>query len=633
MSQLFPRAHESVLDALPFAKFSHATCAYDVSTFTWCHVSGRDDLRLVFHAGGTVDKHGNHVESLVMDIHAGAELLESQDLGELVELSKGFGSSTEPARPVQVVIKCPCLAMRYPKPGNIVRRIQLRFRNESDFNRALNVLNHLGLPTLDNISAEQSRSCPVASPVPSMVSSTSTSSTGTIVPSMPRLAPHNMPSYEPVKQSFDVPPLPFPPSDFKVPFRADHPCPRTLGPLGTLPFSTSSTIRPASASTGPATRHPSLYLSQIEQQHRRISQPFMQSSILGQSNSSMRSRYFAPESGSQPGQMSEETDSMSRALSTSPFLLPKSNPIHSEGSPLAVASFVNPFNQGSKAQPDSGRPYSAPITQPHIQSLSIPPRRELPFPTSPQKSTPSPVSALPLLPKPTPIKSTETPIVIRGTSSVKETTSTHKHVENRVAQHKTMCMTSSVKPQDKSLLNKTAPFEVSNNDELVSEGPAVPQEVASPLAIKITAASSGLPTTTTGLQSKPKTVRKRNAAPARQSLATKRLKMMDQGTQTQTLSGRDHTVMQRSTPAIDENAPTLSLPSADHLDTLDKFVHKYNGRPRPTELWEAPGYIEASEEQRDILLADFVCDNLDNPEFLQLCQDAERAWCRIGLGV
>lgn len=320
--------------------------------------------------------------------------------------------------------------------------------------------------------------------------------------------------------------------------------------------------------------------------------------------------------------MSDNTDNTTRTLSASPFLQSGGSHIHFEGPRVALVGSDNASDQVSKAQPDSGRPSSAPIT-PHIQSLSIPPRRELPFPSSPQNSISTAVSSLRPLPKPTPVNNSKSPIVVKGVPNVSKTTSTHNHIEKRGAPQKAKGVASSTKPKDKSVLNKTAPVEVLKCDELAREDSVVRQAAAAP----------GLSETQTGSQSKPKSTRKRNTAPARRAVATKRLKMVDQGTQTQTLSGRDHTVMQRSTPTIDENATTSSLPPTDQIHTLDKFVNEYKDRLRPTELWEAPGYTEASEEQRDILLADFVCDNLDNPEFLQLCQDAERAWCRIGLGM
>ncbi|EHK98918.1 hypothetical protein M7I_5208 [Glarea lozoyensis 74030] len=86
-----------------------------------------------------------------MKINAGAELLETQDLGDLVSHLRDFDQSSGAEPPVQVVVKCPFLAMRYPKNHTSVRRVQIKFKNESDYHVALNVLKDLGLPISDNV--------------------------------------------------------------------------------------------------------------------------------------------------------------------------------------------------------------------------------------------------------------------------------------------------------------------------------------------------------------------------------------------------------------------------------------------------------------------------------------------------
>jgi hypothetical protein len=69
------------------------------------------------------------------------------------------------------------------------------------------------------------------------------------------------------------------------------------------------------------------------------------------------------------------------------------------------------------------------------------------------------------------------------------------------------------------------------------------------------------------------------------------------------------------------------------LNDIDAFITKHNPQPKAKELWESPGYAEADEEHRQTMLNDFICENLDNADFLQLCRDAEFAWRRIGLGM
>lgn len=116
--------------------------------------------------------------------------------------------------------------------------------------------------------------------------------------------------------------------------------------------------------------------------------------------------------------------------------------------------------------------------------------------------------------------------------------------------------------------------------------------------------------------------------------------MVDQGTQTQTLSGRDHTVGHRrrtstsdEVPKLVRDVPSPPSPPENFLDDIDAFVTKHKARSAAKELWEAPGYDEMDDERRYTLLNDFICKNLENAEFLQLCQDTEKAWRRIGLGM
>jgi len=69
------------------------------------------------------------------------------------------------------------------------------------------------------------------------------------------------------------------------------------------------------------------------------------------------------------------------------------------------------------------------------------------------------------------------------------------------------------------------------------------------------------------------------------------------------------------------------------LNELNAFITKHNPPPKPKELWQTPRYIEADEANRQNMLNDFICDNLENLDFLQLCQDVELVWRRIGLGM
>ncbi|CCU83078.1 hypothetical protein BGHDH14_bgh04909 [Blumeria hordei DH14] len=114
--------------------------------------------------------------------------------------------------------------------------------------------------------------------------------------------------------------------------------------------------------------------------------------------------------------------------------------------------------------------------------------------------------------------------------------------------------------------------------------------------------------------------------------------MVDQSTQTflQTLSFSKEVPSQKTSAhcTVVDPAPTSpEPPRAEFLKVLENLVTNIKNGPTPKEVWEKPGYLEAGDESRIALVNDFICENLGNPEFLQLCQDTEFSWRRIGLGL
>jgi hypothetical protein len=326
----------------------------------------------------------------------------------------------------------------------------------------------------------------------------------------------------------------------------------------------------------------------------------------------------------------------------SPFFSEKGQEIRFGGLSPSAAVSADPFNQSRVPRSDLARPASTPID--HNSSNLVPSNTDSPFLLKPlAKARAASVSILPPLPKPTPVARTQSTIKPPETSTEKAPTPTPKPTQKRVAQRKSRNVTS---PLDESAPGEAPLSETLEKQPIVFKQPAEPEDEPSPLAAKSAAVAPRPASAMAGLQSKATTTKKRAATPIRPTSAAKRSKMVDQSTQTQTLSGRDHTIARKTTPANDvfadvpTNVPALvadtpspaSLPES-YLDTVDKFVANHKARPAPKELWQAPGYAEAGEEQRLLLLNDFICDNLENADFLQLCQDTEKAWRRIGLGM
>jgi hypothetical protein len=207
--------------------------------------------------------------------------------------------------------------------------------------------------------------------------------------------------------------------------------------------------------------------------------------------------------------------------------------------------------------------------------------------------------------------------------------------KKRVAQRKA----TNTKTTDQQALNGEASADVITGESIpklasIQEEP----EELSPLAAKSSAASLR-PASAPGLISKVILPPKKRAAPAaRPASATKRPRMVDAATQTQTLSGVDQMAVQKTpsasaTPALAADSASPGSPPESYLNELEAFITKHNLQPKPKEVWQTPGYAEADEACRHAMLNNFICENLDNPDFLQLCQDTEFAWRRIGLGM
>jgi hypothetical protein len=137
MSQAKSHGEAPTWVVIPIAKFSHNLSPSNVKNFTWSHISHRNDLDLVLQNVRVVDDVGNRRDGIIMKITAGADVMvshppqsllnlfpdiiqETQELGELVDIHREYTPCLGSEHPVEVVIKDPFLAMRYPKPGNMV---------------------------------------------------------------------------------------------------------------------------------------------------------------------------------------------------------------------------------------------------------------------------------------------------------------------------------------------------------------------------------------------------------------------------------------------------------------------------------------------------------------------------------
>ncbi|KZF21074.1 hypothetical protein L228DRAFT_284146 [Xylona heveae TC161] len=136
--------------SLPITKFSHAINLNQHDTnVNWSHITKRDNMFVVFDSAksfiNTVTE-----ERRLLKVIVGADVVEivdldrlCQDMADAAAQSSLFLSQTGQT-PSAVMIRCPCIAMRYLKPTGEIRRFQIRLAVEADFYTAASILTRIG---------------------------------------------------------------------------------------------------------------------------------------------------------------------------------------------------------------------------------------------------------------------------------------------------------------------------------------------------------------------------------------------------------------------------------------------------------------------------------------------------------
>ncbi|KAG0645858.1 hypothetical protein D0Z07_7961 [Hyphodiscus hymeniophilus] len=657
MSQSSSQALDPSWVSVSFAKFSHNSSPYGARNFTWHHVGSRNDLDVVLRNTRLVDENGNFCNRLFMKISAGSEELEQQDLYELLQYLQAFDPSSGGECPVQVVVKSPFLAMRYPKSANIVRRIQLKFHNEADFTKVLNIVKDLGLPITGSLPASTpappSSSRPSISPSPS-VSHTSTS-TSLTAPSM--LSSSSVSSSHSISP-LQTPGLSFSPalrgtneysssisdpltSVFKMPARPNSSYSEPQKPSSSLSHAIPQILRPATTSNyfplpGPQFSQSfmqspaSVYIKQSEKEsqnrHHLLDLSVMKSC---QDQNGPGLPLYQSQMDLQNRSASTRTQYPEPPLVQSPFFAARTV---SPEMRQSMARELNVLGHDHESQEVATQGFhkrnAALFEAAEAHRLSIPPRRELPFP-KPRDIAPrsASVSLVSPLTEPTPGSRPRSASSTRGPTKdqteQQHSAPTTKPTKKRVAQRKSTL----VKPPEIAESPPPPQEQVSNSD--TASALAAPHDEPSPLAAKSFAAASIPGSAGLKLQTKAAaTGPKKRAAPTRQSPVPKRPKMVDQSTQTDIPPSCTAPTALQLAPN-DVSAVTAVSPPQDYLDAVDTFVAKHKARPAPKEVWEEPGWAEADAEERHRILNNFICENLENKDFIQLCEDVRVSWRRM----
>lgn len=276
---------------------------------------------------------------------------------------------------------------------------------------------------------------------------------------------------------------------------------------------------------------------------------------------------------------------------------------------------------------DAMRPMSAPITSDALETSPwIPPRRELPFP------------------KPKEPKKVAEPIP-KSQETVESTISEPSATAVPGKETKTPPAPAPKRGGKRVAQRKAAPPAISEIPNLSEGTPRrnpgslsiTPERETAPLVAK--SAAIARPSIAPGLQSKATVSRKRPAETKLKAAPVKIVKMVDSSTQTQTGSGRDHTVLipWTTTPVIEHVAATVPVgirpptPPENFMSDLEYVVEKHGKRTKPVELWETSGWEKATEKERHVITENWICKQLEDPKFQELCKTVENVWQRIGL--
>ncbi|KAJ5093876.1 hypothetical protein N7456_009737 [Penicillium angulare] len=124
---------------LPLSKFSHTTTTIDHSgPLSWTHVNDAEQLICVLEQVSTGP---STIPKLFMRVSQHDIVLEQLDLSHFIQRSSIQGPSNQGASqskpPFAVVVKSPCLAVKYPQSASHIRRFQIKFSRNTDYFTAL----------------------------------------------------------------------------------------------------------------------------------------------------------------------------------------------------------------------------------------------------------------------------------------------------------------------------------------------------------------------------------------------------------------------------------------------------------------------------------------------------------------
>ncbi|RKF65017.1 hypothetical protein GcC1_126004 [Golovinomyces cichoracearum] len=606
------QAADPIWTSFPLIKFSHHTGPNGSRSHAWTHINYRDDLELILRDIRIIDDYGNYETRSWMKVVGGTEVMvnkdhihdfskismlsnsfqESQDLSQLVNLSQEFSSSLGIEHPIEIVVRSPFLAMRYPKTANSERRIQVKFVRDSDFSQVVQLLTQLGLSVLEK---DVSKSGPAtnSSGVPTRLSSPNTCNINMTLqrPSSTGLIPFPIGESSSRRATFSSPIK----SSFSNQMGSESTISENCRPAHKAKFYASNVNRPFSAnSTNSNAIQASPFPGMISYHETEHSCPSL---FLSQKQIEFSSSHS----------QTAETCYQSRNQND---LLTVSQPHRSHDEDGKIWG-----TQLTETEKNHDHQSSSLTQREDDQNIWIPPKRKLPFsrPQDENKASSGSVKDLPPLPKPTPVTKAAGRL-----SSLK--TAEQKEAGSRTRSQRTVRKKSTVvKSPIKTILSKESESKVKKDGKSLAN--IAPQKSSDkPDQVKT--------------KSKPNT----RVTSLRHKLIKRSLEMVNQGTQTLDCTQQNNTPSQGDNVTKSDKIenlvdPQTPEPCSNHIVKAFEKSIICRDQNLHRELCDRTGYAEASDEIRHSLIQDFICESLENEDFLQLCKDVEFSWQRICLGM
>ncbi|OJJ45459.1 hypothetical protein ASPZODRAFT_69951 [Penicilliopsis zonata CBS 506.65] len=146
------------LARLLLAKFSHTTTPIEYnSPLSWTHIVGYGDIVAIFEKN---QEPASALPKILLRIIKDQSILEEVDLahfareaGSLIHSTPNGGTKAL----FTVIVKSPCLAVKYPCDGTHTRRFQLKFSSDRDYYTALAILSEISCPFTESTAAQPSK--------------------------------------------------------------------------------------------------------------------------------------------------------------------------------------------------------------------------------------------------------------------------------------------------------------------------------------------------------------------------------------------------------------------------------------------------------------------------------------------